>query len=185
MRGVPALVRGLLAVLLVVVSGALVAPSASAAPYCGIRWGSLSKEETATTIASVVNVRAGRHACYDRLVLDFNGRMNSYSVRYVPAVTLDGSGEVMPLRGGARLEIIVSGNAFNPETYEPTYQPANRHEAVPVQGWRTFRQIGWGGSYEGQTTLGVGVRARLPFRVFVLAGPADGSRLVVDVAHRW
>jgi len=29
------------------------------------------------------------------------------------------------------------------------------------------------------------VRARLPFRVFVLAGPGNGSRLVIDVAHRW
>ena len=37
----------------------------------------------------------------------------------------------------------------------------------------------------GQTTLGLGVRARLPFRAFVLAGPGDGSRLVVDVAHLW
>ena len=39
------------------------------------------------------------------------------------------------------------------------------------------------GSFEGQTTIGLGVRARLPFRVFVLAGPGSGSRLVVDVAH--
>jgi hypothetical protein len=29
------------------------------------------------------------------------------------------------------------------------------------------------------------VRARLPFRVFSLAGPGAGSRLVIDVAHRW
>ncbi len=45
--------------------------------------------------------------------------------------------------------------------------------------------MAYAGSFEGQTTLGLGVRARLPFRAFVLAGPGDGSRLVVDVAHRW
>jgi hypothetical protein len=45
--------------------------------------------------------------------------------------------------------------------------------------------VGWAGSFEGQTTLGLGVRARLPFRAFVLPGPGSGSRLVVDVAHRW
>nr|WP_280956330.1 hypothetical protein [Cellulomonas flavigena] len=33
--------------------------------------------------------------------------------------------------------------------------------------------------------FGLGVRARLPFRAFVLAGPGSGSRLVVDVAHQW
>ena len=33
--------------------------------------------------------------------------------------------------------------------------------------------------------LGLGVRARLPMRAFVLDGPGDGTRLVIDVAHRW
>jgi hypothetical protein len=49
---------------------------------------------------------------------------------------------------------------------------------VPPPGWRT-------GYVEAQTTFGVGVRSRLPYRVFVLEGPGVGSRLVVDVAHRW
>jgi hypothetical protein len=54
-----------------------------------------------------------------------------------------------------------------------------------VAYYRTFRQDVLAGSFEGITTIGLGVRARLPFRVFVLAGPGSGSRLVVDVAHRW
>jgi hypothetical protein len=33
--------------------------------------------------------------------------------------------------------------------------------------------------------LGLGVRARLPFRVFTLDGPGSMSRLVIDVAHHW
>ena len=41
------------------------------------------------------------------------------------------------------------------------------------------------GSFEGYTSIGLGVRARLPFRVFMLDGPGTSSRLVVDVAHRW
>lgn len=78
------------------------APTSAAAPYFGIRWGSLAKSVADTSPAPVTGVRAGRHACYDRIVLDVGG-----------------------------------------------------------------------------------VRARLPFRVFVLDGPGSGSRLVVDVAHRW
>jgi hypothetical protein len=54
-----------------------------------------------------------------------------------------------------------------------------------VAGFSTFRQVAYGGSYEGYTTIGLGVRARLPFRVFVLSGPGTGARLVIDVAHRW
>jgi hypothetical protein len=45
--------------------------------------------------------------------------------------------------------------------------------------------ITWAGSFEGYTTIGLGVRARLPFRVLVLDGPVAGSRIVVDVAHQW
>jgi hypothetical protein len=54
-----------------------------------------------------------------------------------------------------------------------------------VRGYPTFRHLAWAGSFEGQTTLGLGVRARLPFRVALLAGPGGGSRVVLDVAHRW
>ena len=67
----------------------------------------------------------------------------------------------------------------------PSYQPADRFHAVNVTGFQTFRQVFYGGSFEGVTTAGLGVRARLPFRVFLLAGPGNGSRLVIDVAHRW
>jgi Fumarylacetoacetate (FAA) hydrolase family len=67
----------------------------------------------------------------------------------------------------------------------PTYAPADPAHAVDVAGFRTFRQVAFFGTFEGQTTLGLGVRARLPLRVFVLSGPADGSRVVIDVAHHW
>ena len=42
----------------------------------------------------------------------------------------------------------------------------------------------WLSSYEGSSTVGVGVRARLPFRVMTLAD-AGSSRLVIDIAHNW
>jgi len=54
-----------------------------------------------------------------------------------------------------------------------------------VAGWDTFRQITEVGYYEALRQFGLGVRARLPFRVFTLSGPNDRSRLVIDVAHRW
>ncbi len=54
-----------------------------------------------------------------------------------------------------------------------------------MSGYRTFRQVRYVESFEAVTVFGLGVRARLPFRVFTLDGPDGGSRLVVDVAHRW
>lgn len=164
---------------------AWVAPAAAAgAPYCGIRWGSLAKDAGTGSGAHLTGVRAGRHGCFDRLVLDFDGRARGYRVSYVAQVRSDGAGRVVPLRGGARLEIVARAAAYD-DSGRATYRARNQSELVAVGGWRTFRQVAWAGSFEGQSTVGLGVRARLPFRVLTLDGPGGGSRIVIDVAHRW
>jgi len=160
------------------------AAPASAAPYCGLVWGSLDKTAPGLSAAPVTNVRTGRHTCYDRLVIDLAGPAGGYTVRYVPEVLMDGSGAVVPTRGGASVQVTVNDPAYD-VAGNPTYDPANPSELTNVTGYRTFRQVVWAGSFEGYTTVGIGVRARLPFRVFELAGPGAGSRLVVDVAHLW
>ena len=175
-----------IAVAATVAAMAVVAPTAAqAAPYCGITWGSLDKSAGSLSPDHVVNVRAGRHNCFDRLVVDLDGASAGYSVRYVAAVSLPATGEPIPLRGGAFLEIVVLASAYDPDTGTHTYNPANPTDLADVNGWRTFRQIAYGGTFDGSTTLGLGVRARLPFRVFTLTGPGDDSRLVIDVAHKW
>lgn len=167
---------------------AVMAPTAAqAAPYCGITWGSQDKSAGVLSPDALIDVRAGRHSCYDRLVMDFkdaDGAPVGYSVRYVPAVTQDGSGNVIPLRGGAFLQIDLRAPSYDANG-NLTYNPANRNELVNVAGWQTFRQIAFGGTFEGYSTIGLGVRARLPFRVFALDGPGGNSRLVIDVAHKW
>ena len=158
------------------------AATANSTPYCGIRWGSLAKHDSGTAYTDgLADVRAGRHDCFDRLVLD---GASWARVEYVDQVRQDGSGQVVPLRGGARLEIITT-RADDVNTGRPTYAPADPSELVNVGGWSTFRQAAFAGSFEGQTTLGLGVRARLPFRVFVLTTPGRSPRVVIDVAHRW
>ena len=181
-----------LAVVLTALAAALVglaAPAAAAGPSCGLAWGSQPRVLDRGDTETLNGVRAGRHACYDRLVVDVGGqdaRFGSYAVRYVRQVTADGSGDPVPLRGGAALEVVVGAPAYG--EHGPTYVPRDRAEVVDVTGFRTFRQVAWAGSFEGRTTLGLGVRGRLPFRVLVLAGTPNTDhtpRLVIDVAHRW
>ena len=177
--------RAFLSVVLLV-SAFLIVPvsPAAAAPYCGIVWGSLEKTAPGLSQAPVTNVRTGRHSCYDRLVIDVNGDVGGYTVSYVTQVVQDGSGEPIPTRGGAALQITVNDPAYT-HNYVPTYYPPNRLELTNVTGYRTFRQVVFASSFEGYTSFGLGVRARLPFRVFTLDGPGTSPRLVVDVAHRW
>lgn len=179
------LISWLAALVLAMGLGLIVPSGASAAePYCGIRWGSTPKYSKVYTGDVITNVRSGRHACFDRLVVDLRGDdAPGYNVKYVPAVHEDGSGKKVDLRGAADLRIIVHAPAY--KNGKATYLPKNRKEVLDVTGYRTFRQVAWAGSFEGQTTIGLGVRARLPHRVFVLDGPGRHTRLVVDVAHRW
>ncbi|WP_426592467.1 AMIN-like domain-containing (lipo)protein [Cellulomonas sp. McL0617] len=171
--------RAFLSVVLLLAAFVMVPVSpASATPHCGITWGSLEKSAAGLSQAPVTGVRTGRHACYDRLVLDVAGHVGGYTVRYVPHITQDGSGAVIPTRGGAALQITVNDPA-------ESWAPSNPLELRNVAGYSTFRQVVHAGTFEGYTTVGLGLRARLPFRVLVLAGPGSSSRLVVDVAHHW
>jgi len=175
-----------LAMTIAPVAAVTAAPTASAS-VCEAQWGSLVKQRTPYTSKQITNIRSGRHHCFDRLVVDINGKGKGrpgYQVRYVKRVTKDGSGANVPLRGDAKLRVIVKAPAYD-DNGRLTYTPANRQELVDVTGYRTFRQVAWAGTFEGQTTIGLGVRARLPMRAFVLNGPGDGHRVVVDVAHRW
>ena len=154
---------------------ALGTSSATAAPYCGITWGSLATSSSTMNVTSLTGLRAGRHDCFDRLVIDHRGRATGYDVRYVTQVTQDGSGFPVPVAGGARLQVVDRAARYATPPAMPD-----------VTGFTTFRQVAWAGSFEGQSTIGLGVRARLPFRVFTINDTTTGtSRLVIDVAHRW
>lgn len=151
-------------------------------PYCGITWGSLPRSVSTMTSAQVTDVRTGRHTCYDRLVVDLNYKVKGYATRY-GSIQEVGTGTHIPMIG-RDLSITVYANAYN-SSGRPTYSPSDWDHVANVAGYDTFRQVAYGGSFEGHTVFGIGVRAQLPYRVLILDGPGSGSRLVVDVAHRW
>jgi hypothetical protein len=159
--------------------------AATQSTACPTGWGSVAKTFTASTTKSVTNVRTGRHACYDRMVIDVPGAGKShlgYSVQYVKHLYQDGSGRLIPVGGGAVLEVRVTAPSYDPETGAPTYpaKAGHRLPGVDLTGYRTFRDARFAGSFEGDTQLGLGVRARLPFRVTRVDG-----HVIVDVAHNW
>ncbi|HEU4349566.1 MAG TPA: hypothetical protein VFR35_17445, partial [Actinoplanes sp.] len=159
--------------------------TAAAAPYCGITWGSAGRSGGALSQASLIATRTGRHTCYDRVVFEFDGPVNGYSVHYGETYT-DGEGlRLSPYTAGsALLAVSLRAPAYDDE-HASTYPHRTGDHVVNVLRYRTLRDVVFGGSFEGYTTFAVGVRARLPFRVFVLSGPGTHSRIVIDVAHQW
>ncbi len=176
------LVAGITAVMTLSVLGGVATP-VSAAPYCGITWGSLPKSagpETSPTV-QLTNIRTGQHDCFDRMVLDQNGLAAGYAVQYVSNVYGDPTGQLIPLSGGAKLQIVLKAASHDVNgniTYSGVM--AQPLPGVNLAGYQTFRDAKFAGSFEGYTTIGLGVRAQLPFRVFKL-----DNRVVIDVAHRW
>ena len=115
-------------------------------------------------------------------MIDLRGKRPGYDVRYA-AVYTEGQGDRVQLRGHD-IRIIVKAPAYNSKG-QATYNPRHPANIVSVRNFDTFRQVAWAGSFEGQSTIGLGVRARLPFRVFTLTGPGNQTMLVIDVAHHW
>jgi len=187
--------RGLVAVVVVaatILGGTSAVAARAAAPYCSITWGSLAKDQDVMSSAPLSDIRTGQHRCFDRIVFDFQasrttfqGPASGYHVAYVDNVYSQGRGERLDIAGGAKLSVVLLDPAYDILTGATTYPQGVGDHVANVRGYRTLRDVVYGGTFEGYTTVGIGVRARLPYRVFVLAGPGAGSRIVIDVTHRW
>jgi hypothetical protein len=160
------------------------AVAAVAAAPCGVAWGSVPEEAGALSVASLLETRTGQHECWDRVVFEFAGPVDGYRVAYGNVHT-DGQGLLLNpyVAGGAVLGVSLRAPAY--DEHGATYDARSGAHVATVVGYRTLRDVMFGGSFEGYTTFAVGVRANLPFRVLVLAGPGAHSRIVVDVAHSW
>lgn len=158
-------------------------PGGTAADCRDVAWGSNAKHAVRMSGAEIRRVRTGAHRCFDRMVIDLaSAPAAGWHVHY-GTVTRPGTGSPIPLRGNADLEVVALAPAYGASGHS-LFRPANPLEVANVSGYRTFRQVAFGGSFEGESTFGIGVRSRLPYRVFAVSGPS-GHKLVVDIAHRW
>jgi hypothetical protein len=173
--GVVTRLRTAVLVLIVALAAALLTGATASAATCPTGWGSLAKELAPLGQAPVQGVRTGVDGCWDRVVFDLNGSPAGYRVEYVDTVYSEGQGAPLYVPGGARLSV----NLHHPAGNLPY---GVNQKAANVDGYPVLRSITYGGSFEGHTQYGVGVRARLPFRVFTLANP---GRIVIDVARSW
>jgi hypothetical protein len=119
---------------------------------------------------TVTDVAVGHHVGYDRVVFHASGPIAGWEVRYVPQVTMDPSGQPVPLLGAADLLVVVHGTDW-------MSRPSVRRNLTP--GFPALRQVAWAGEFEATLSYGIGQQRKAGFRAFTLTGP---DRLVVDVA---
>lgn len=159
------------------------ADQAVSAAACSASWNSDTKSADDATAKSLRNITTGKHTCYDRMVFDIKGATSKigYHVGYVTKFRQSGTGDQIRVNGGAILELVVNSPSYNPSNpAQKTYagKPGKSLPGVNVTGYKTFRDTKFGASIEGQTQVGLGLRAKLPFRV-----QQSGDKLIVDVAH--
>jgi hypothetical protein len=128
----------------------------------------------AQSTPTLVDVRAGRHAGFDRVVFEFRGAVPATRhVRYVDQLVQDGSGEPVSVAGGADLEVVFEGANAHDERGSPTVSPRRFSP-----GFTALQEVAQVGDFEAVVTYGLGVDRRRPFTVSTLSNP---SRLVVDI----
>jgi hypothetical protein len=168
-------VRRLVALLAVSVSGLVVAAAAlglppftlgpkSAAPGAGIQ-----PELYALAIAC--------HPTFDRVTITARFGTPGYDARYANQIVADPSGLPVSLLGHAKLRIVIKparghtsgGSALLPKIVHPTPHACANLKEVKVVG-----------DFEGIVSLGAGLAQKKGFRGWRLYSP---SRLVVDIAH--
>lgn len=157
-----------------VAAGAAVAPPSQARAVWDTTQVSLTR--TVSPAPHPVNLRVGKHATYDRVVIDLRGKIPGYRIGYVSKLVYDASGRPVPLVGKRFLAV--------------TLEPATAHTAkgtstysgplLATYGWATLRGVALTGDYERVVSFGIAVSKHATFRVFTLHSP---NRIVIDLHH--
>lgn len=171
------------------VGGTLVvatAPAAQATPapcnYAG--WNNGLKNATNPTEGFVGDIDAGRHRCYERIVVRRSGdSWPGYDIRYVPVASTDGEGCPAKLgRGNKVLRVMVDSPAYNhygqpttPNRFkkikpgEPCYKKIlplrtwtnaahTSWQTISFASYKSIKTSAWLGSFEGQTSFALGIK---------------------------
>jgi hypothetical protein len=124
---------------------------------------------------TLVDVRAGRHPGFDRVVFEFRGAVPEHRIDYVDQLVQDGSGNPVAVAGTADLEVVFQGaNAHELDGGTPTVSPRRFSPGLPA-----VKELAQVGDFEAVVSYGIGVDRERPITVSTLSGP---SRLVVDIS---
>jgi hypothetical protein len=128
----------------------------------------------AQSIPTLVDVRAGGHAGFDRVVFEFRGAVPEHRVQYVDQLVEDGTGDPVSVAGAANLEVVFEGANAHEENGSPTLTRRRFSPGLPA-----VKEIAQLGDFEAVVSYGIGVDRRRPIEVSTLSSP---SRLVIDIA---
>lgn len=162
------------AVTAALVSSLATAPTSHARPVWDT--GAVRVTHDVSPTPRIVDLRVGEHRNFDRVVIDLDGPIPGYTVRYVRSLRYDGSGSSVPLRGRKFIAVgLYPATAHNAQGQSVYQGPQLRQYQMPG-----VRGAAFTGDSEGRVSFGLGLRHRADFRIFELHAP---NRIVIDVRH--
>ncbi|MFS8101131.1 hypothetical protein LFM09_28810 [Lentzea alba] len=133
---------------------------------------------SAQSTPTLADIRTGRHAGFDRVVLDLSGLPTEHRVREVTGVANCGSGNPIAVPGNEILEVVLIGAAAHDDAGNPTYTGSRN---FPTPGLTSVRGVALTCDFEATLGIAVGYGNTSSWhRVFTLTGP---NRLVIDVGQ--
>lgn len=125
----------------------------------------------------ITGVRVGLHDGYDRVVLDLTGDEPhlGWFAGFVDEPIEDPTGEPLAVEGDAFLQLGVYGIDW-------TTPSAERYSGASVDGGslEVVDEVVFGGLFEAQQQILIGLDERTAYRMFALSDPA---RIVIDIRH--
>jgi hypothetical protein len=148
-------------------------------------WNTKLQEDKSTPVQSEiykVDVSAA-NACYDRAEFTINGSVRvGFVADWTVGLSADPSGQHIPMDASAILQAVIRAPAqgYDMSGHQPGKQLAAIGDVVGGKG-RVIREVKFAGSFESQSTFGIGLDQRRPFRVTTRT--QDGYTYVaVDIA---
>ncbi|MCC2593612.1 hypothetical protein LKO27_09355 [Tessaracoccus sp. OS52] len=140
-----------------------------------------SEQEPRQTIPGdwqeITGVRTGLHEGYDRVVLELSGDepLLGWFANLTTEAVADPSGLPLDVEGDAFLDLGIWAIDW-------TTEHAERYsgETVEDDALETVTQVVFGGLFEAQQQVVIGLEERTAYRIFTLADPA---RMVIDIRH--
>jgi hypothetical protein len=128
------------------------------------------------TLATVTDIRLGRHDGFDRVVFEADGDGSpGWDVRYVDQASSQGSGAPVAVEGAAILQVTLTGMAIPADTGVDEWSGP---DPLSSRDTKVVTELVWDHTFEGTSVAFVGTKGKVPFRVYSLSGP---RRIVLEV----
>lgn len=127
--------------------------------------------------AQITDVRVGTHADYDRVVIEFDKGIPSFTLdEATPPLTADPSGMEMDVEGSAFWSLVLQGGTR--VTVDGTMSYDGRTDFTP--DFPALAELVEAGDFEAVSSWYIGLHEPTCARVLTLTAP---SRLVIDIQH--